>query len=62
LRALVDGVLRETRGTFERMYSSTRRPGIPPEQLLRASLSQALLSIRSERQLTRHNETCLSRR
>jgi transposase len=33
------------------MYSETGRPSIPPEQLLRALLLQALYSIRSERML-----------
>jgi len=33
------------------LYSSTGRPSIPPEKLLRAMLLQAFYSIRSERQL-----------
>jgi transposase len=33
------------------MYSDTGRPSIPPEQLLRALLIQALYTVRSERQL-----------
>ncbi|MFZ5439419.1 MAG: transposase [Myxococcota bacterium] len=33
------------------MYSAYGRPSIPPEQLLKGSLLQALHSIRSERQL-----------
>jgi len=36
---------------FARLYSSTGRPSIPPEKLLRALLLQAFYSIRSERQL-----------
>ena len=36
---------------FDRLYSSTGRPSIPPEQLLRALLLQILYSIRSERLL-----------
>jgi transposase len=33
------------------MYSAIGRPSIPPEQLLRALLLQALFTVRSERQL-----------
>jgi transposase len=36
---------------FERLYSTTGRPSIPPEQLLRALLLQSLYSVRSERML-----------
>src|SRR5258708_34785395 len=36
---------------FSRVYAPTGRPSIPPEQLLRALLLQALYSIRSERLL-----------
>ena len=36
---------------FDRLYSPTGRPSIPPEQLLRALLLQMLYSIRSERLL-----------
>ena len=36
---------------FDRLYSTTGRPSIPPEQLLRALLLQMLYSIRSERLL-----------
>lgn len=36
---------------FEAMYSSTGRPSIPPEQLLKALLLQALYTIRSNRLL-----------
>ena len=36
---------------FDGMYSSTGRPSIPPEKLLRAQLIQMLYSIRSERLL-----------
>jgi transposase len=38
-------------GRFEELYSSVGRPSIPPEMLLRATLLQALFSVRSERQL-----------
>jgi transposase len=36
---------------FDRLYSTTGRPSVPPEQLLRALLLQILYSIRSERLL-----------
>ena len=36
---------------FDRLYSTTGRPSIPPEKLLRALLLQMLYSIRSERLL-----------
>jgi transposase len=36
---------------FAEAYSSTGRPGVPPERLLKALLLRALYSIRSERQL-----------
>lgn len=51
IKPLVDHVLNELDGEFEKLYSGTGRPSIPPEQLLRASLLQILYTIRSERQL-----------
>ncbi len=36
---------------FEKLYSHTGRPSIPPEKLLRALLLQVLYTIRSERML-----------
>jgi transposase len=39
------------RSDFNKAYSHTGRPGVPPEQLLKALLLQALYSIRSEIQL-----------
>ena len=36
---------------FGRLYASTARSSVPPEQLLRAFLLQALYSVRSERML-----------
>lgn len=38
-------------GRSGEIYSEISRPSIPPEQLLRAMLSQAFYSVRSERQL-----------
>ena len=51
IRAMVDAVLRDLSSDFERLYSHTGRPSIPPERLLRALLLQVLYSIRSERML-----------
>jgi transposase len=51
IRTMVDEVLRRLWSDFERLYSHTGRPSIPPERLLRALLLQVLYSIRSERML-----------
>lgn len=51
LRKMVDEILEGMDAEFEGMYSGTGRPSIPPEQLLRALLIQALYSVRSERML-----------
>ena len=51
IRKLVEEVLKALSPQFERMYAEVGRPSIPPEQLLRALLIQALYTIRSERQL-----------
>ena len=51
IRAQVDRVLERLSDLFEAMYSTTGRPSIPPEKLLRALLLQMLYSIRSERLL-----------
>jgi transposase len=51
IRAMVDDVLRRLWSDFEKLYSHTGRPSIPPERLLRALLLQVLYSIRSERML-----------
>ncbi|MCX7315241.1 MAG: transposase, partial [Alphaproteobacteria bacterium] len=51
IRLIVNEALVDLTGTFEALYSAFGRPSIPPEQLLRAMLLQAFLSIRSERQL-----------
>src|ERR1017187_4443133 len=51
LRAMADRALSELGAWFDRLYSQTGRPSIPPEQLLRALILQALYTIRSERQL-----------
>jgi transposase len=51
VRMQVDEVLSKLSLLFDAMYSSTGRPSIPPEKLLRALLLQMLYSIRSERLL-----------
>ena len=56
LKKLVDQGLENLSRDFDRLYSKTGRPSIPPEQLLRALLLQIFFSIRSERQLVEQVE------
>jgi transposase len=51
VRTMADEALRNMSARFDAMYSSTGRPSIPPEKLLRAQLIQMLYSVRSERLL-----------
>ena len=51
IRRLTDVVLRSLSGEFDSLYSSSGRPSIAPEYVLRALLLQAFYSVRSERQL-----------
>jgi len=51
IRRMSDAVLESLTKRFDRLYSDTGRPSIPPERLLRALLLQVLYSIRSERLL-----------
>src|SRR5208337_2513277 len=51
IRVLVDRALARMDAQLDELYSSTGRPSIAPERLLRASLLMVLYSIRSERQL-----------
>ncbi len=51
IRKMVDEALKRLSRQFASLYSSTGRPSIPPEKLLRALLLQSLYSIRSERLL-----------
>ena len=51
IRGMADRALEELGSWLDRLYSRTGRPSIPPEQLLRALILQALYTIRSERQL-----------
>ena len=51
IRTLANAALDQLSPVFEKLYSATGRPSIPPEHLLRALLLQAFFSVRSERQL-----------
>jgi transposase len=51
IRRMTDAALERLSPRFDRLYSTTGRPSIPPEKLLRALLLQFLYSIRSERLL-----------
>ncbi|MGC0396415.1 transposase [Bradyrhizobium sp. USDA 241] len=51
IRGLADEALGSLNKRFDRLYSSTGRPSIAPEMLLRATLLQAFFSVRSERML-----------
>ena len=48
IKRRVDAELRKMDARFEAAYAKTGRPSIPPEQLIKATLLQALFSIRSE--------------
>lgn len=50
IKELADSALARLSRTFDKMYSHTGRPSIPPERLLKATLLMALYSVRSERQ------------
>jgi transposase len=51
VRKMIDSALVTLSAVFNQIYSSTGRPSIAPEKLLRALLLQMLYSIRSERML-----------
>jgi len=51
IRELVREVLSDLDRDFRKLYSTTGRPSIPPEQLLSALLLQVFYGVRSERQL-----------
>ena len=51
IRRMVDQVLKGLSGRFDTLYSSTGRPSIAPEKLLRTLLLQVLYTVRSERLL-----------
>ncbi|MCY4520701.1 MAG: hypothetical protein OXC13_07960 [Caldilineaceae bacterium] len=49
IKAVADAALERLAPEFDRMYASVGRASVPPERLLKASLSVALYSVRSER-------------
>jgi transposase len=51
IREMIDMALAELSPVFDEIYSSTGRPSVAPEKLLRALLLQVLYSVRSERML-----------
>ena len=51
IKKMVQRALSKLSHKFSEMYSSTERPSIAPEKLLKALLLQGLYSIRSERML-----------
>ena len=51
IRAMADLALWSMSARFDEMYSTTGRPSMAPEKLLRAQLIQMLYSVRSERLL-----------
>lgn len=55
----VDAILKAMTDRFSAAYSRMGRPGVPPEQLLKALLIMAVYSIRSERQLVERIDTDL---
>ena len=59
IKKLVDEDLSHMGQLFNKAYSDTGRPSVPPERLLKAMLLQALYSIRSERQLVERIDTDL---
>lgn len=50
IKKLADAALAELSPVFDEMYSSSGRPSVPPERLLKSMLLIALYSVRSERQ------------
>src|SRR5580765_6498927 len=51
IKRRTDRILNGMTKTFAAAYSTTGRPSVPPERLLKALLLMALYSVRSERQL-----------
>ena len=56
IRLMTEEALRQLSPQFEAIYAKTGRPSVPPEQLLRALLLQALYTVRSERLLVEQLE------
>ena len=56
IRVIVDNVLEKMDKDFDEVYSTTGRPSIPPEMILKSLFLQVLYSIRSEGQMLEHLE------
>jgi transposase len=59
IKRMVDEALKDMSRAFTAAYSTTGRPGVAPERLLRSLLPQSPYSIRSERELCRRLKTDL---
>jgi transposase len=59
IKRRVDRILDGMSSTFAKAYSTTGRPSVPPERLLKALLLMALYTVRSERQLCERIDTDL---
>jgi transposase len=59
IKRRVERILDRMSSEFTRAYSTTGRPSVPPERLLKALLLMALYSVRSERQLCERIDTDL---
>lgn len=59
IKRMVDEELAKLAPVFASAYSTTGRPSVPPERLLKAMLLQCLYSVRSERQLVERLDTDL---
>lgn len=59
IKRRVDRILAGMSAQFVKAYSTTGRPSVPPERLLKALLLMALYSVRSERQLCERIDTDL---
>ena len=59
IKRRVDRLLAAMSPQFAKAYSTTGRPSVPPERLLKALLLMALYSVRSERQLCERIDTDL---
>jgi transposase len=59
IKRMMDQELAKMDALFDKAYSDTGRPSVPPEMLLKALLLQALYSVRSERALVERIATDL---
>ena len=59
IKLRVDRILAGMSSAFAKAYSTTGRPSVPPERLLKALLLMALYTVRSERQLCERIDTDL---